>query len=53
MLKVEVHANVQVGQVEVKRSSGYELLDRSAFATVKRWKFIPEKRGGRDNSFFG
>lgn len=45
MLKVEVLANGQVGQVEVKKSSGYELLDRSASATVKQWKFIPAKKG--------
>jgi protein TonB len=45
ILKVEIFANGQVGQVEVKKSSGYELLDRSASATVKKWKFIPAKKG--------
>jgi TonB family protein len=45
ILKVEVLSNGRVGQVEVKKSSGYELLDRSALATVKQWKFVPAKRG--------
>jgi TonB family protein len=45
MLKVEVLANGQVGRVEVKKSSGYELLDRSASTAVKQWKFTPAKKG--------
>jgi TonB family protein len=45
MLKVEVLSNGQVGQVEVKRSSGHEILDRSALNAVKQWKFIPAKKG--------
>lgn len=45
MLKVEVLSNGRVGQIEVKSSSGYELLDRSALATVKQWRFVPAKRG--------
>ena len=45
ILKVEVLSNGRVGQVEVKKSSGYELLDRSALATVKQWKFVPAKKG--------
>jgi protein TonB len=34
-----------VGQIEVKKSSGHEMLDQSALSTVKKWKFIPAKRG--------
>jgi protein TonB len=45
VLKVEVLSNGRVGQVEVKRSSGHEILDRSAFATVKEWRFVPAKKG--------
>jgi TonB family protein len=45
VLKVEVLSNGQVGQVEVKRSSGHEILDRSALDAVKQWKFIPAKKG--------
>lgn len=45
VLKVEVLSNGFVGQVEVKKSSGHEILDRSALSTVKQWKFFPAKRG--------
>lgn len=45
LLRVEVLSNGKVGQIEVKRSSGYEMLDHSALSTVKQWKFIPAKRG--------
>lgn len=45
VLKVEVLSNGLVGQVEVKQSSGHEILDRSALSAVKQWKFFPAKRG--------
>jgi len=45
LLKVEVLSNGLVGQIEVKKSSGHEMLDQSALSTVKKWKFIPAKRG--------
>jgi protein TonB len=45
VLKVEVLSNGLVGQVEVKRSSGHEILDHSALSAVKQWKFFPAKRG--------
>jgi len=48
VLRVEVLSNGRVGQVEVKKSSGHELLDRSALTTVKQWRFIPAKK--RENA---
>jgi protein TonB len=45
ILRVEVLPNGRVGQIEVKNSSGYELLDRSALTAVKQWRFIPAKKG--------
>ena len=45
VLRVEVLINGQVGQIEIKKSSGYELLDHSALTTVKQWRFIPAKKG--------
>ncbi len=41
VLRVEVLVNGRVGQIEIKKSSGHELLDHSALTTVKRWTFIP------------
>ena len=46
LLRAEVLSNGHVGQIEVKRSSGYEILDQSALSTVKKWKFIPARKGG-------
>jgi TonB family protein len=45
LLRVEVLANGRVGQVVVKKSSGCEVLDRSALAAVKEWRFIPARKG--------
>jgi protein TonB len=45
VLKVEVLPNGLAGQVDVKKSSGHEILDRSALAAVKQWKFIPARKG--------
>jgi protein TonB len=44
-LKVEVLASGKVGRIWVKKSSGYEILDRSALKTVKDWRFIPARFG--------
>ncbi len=45
VLRVEVLVNGRVGQIEIKKSSSYELLDRSALSAVKQWRFIPAKKG--------
>lgn len=45
LLRVEVLSNGRVGEIEVKRSSGHEALDRSAMTAVKQWKFIPARKG--------
>ena len=31
--------------MDIKKSSGYDLLDHSALSTVKQWKFIPAQKG--------
>lgn len=46
LLRLHVLADGSVGEVQVKQSSGYERLDQAAINTVKRWRFIPAKRGG-------
>ncbi len=45
LLRVEVLSSGRVGEIEVKRSSGHEALDRSALTAVKQWKFIPARKG--------
>jgi protein TonB len=47
LLRVLVTARGDPGTVELKKSCGYARLDRLALDTVKRWKFVPAKRGDR------
>lgn len=44
LLSVEVLANGRTGQVQVKKSSGYTLLDQSAQNAIRTWRFEPAKR---------
>ncbi|AUH53223.1 energy transducer TonB [Chromobacterium sp. ATCC 53434] len=45
-LRVLVSAQGAPQEVSVQDSSGFPRLDRAALAAVKRWRFIPAKRGG-------
>ena len=45
LLSVEVLRDGLPGDVRVKRSSGHELLDEAALSTVRRWHFVPARRG--------
>lgn len=44
-LRVRVSAEGYSDDVSVQRSSGHEELDDAAVAAVKKWRFIPAKRG--------
>lgn len=46
LLRVWVMGSGKVGEIELERSSGYEVLDKSAIEAVKNWIFIPGKRNG-------
>ncbi len=41
ILRVQLFLDGKVGRIEVKKSSGHEILDRCAIDAVKQWKFIP------------
>lgn len=43
ILKIEIMENGRPGDIVVYRSSGYDSLDESAVAAVKRWRFTPGK----------
>ncbi|CAA9892452.1 Outer membrane transport energization protein TonB [Candidatus Methylobacter favarea] len=45
LLKVTVSADGHSDEVTLHRSSGHEALDESAIAAVKKWRFIPARRG--------
>jgi protein TonB len=46
VLRVEVSPSGDAESVQVAESSGYDVLDRAAADTVKRWRFIPARRNG-------
>ena len=45
-LRVYVLESGNAGDVELEKSSNYEILDRSAIEAINRWIFIPGKRNG-------
>ncbi|MGZ8187985.1 MAG: energy transducer TonB [Methylosarcina sp.] len=45
LLRVQVSATGTCDKVTVHRSSGHEILDESAMEAVKKWRFIPARRG--------
>ncbi len=46
MLSAEVLIDGTVGKLKIKKSSGYDILDRSALETVRKWKFEPGRKMG-------
>lgn len=45
-LRVQVSAQGEALQVEIKHSSGFARLDNCAQETVSRWRFVPARKGG-------
>jgi periplasmic protein TonB len=45
LLSVKVLRDGLPGEVLVKQSSGYEVLDDAALNAVRRWHFVPARRG--------
>jgi protein TonB len=45
VLSVQVSAGGASGAVLLKHSSGHAILDNAALQTVRRWRFIPARRG--------
>lgn len=45
LLRVLVTADGRAGSIEVATSSGSERLDQAALDAVRRWRFVPAKRG--------
>ena len=43
VLRIEIKENGRAGAVSINQSSGYELLDEAAAATVQSWRFVPAK----------
>lgn len=47
MVRAEVQGDGSCSRVELKQSSGYELLDQAALDAVRKWRFIPAKKGSQ------
>ena len=47
VLSVYILADGTVGEVSIKKSSGFRRLDESALKTVRRWRYAPAKRHGK------
>lgn len=45
LLRLFVKEDGTVGEVELRRSSGFSRLDQAAIETVRRWRLIPARRG--------
>jgi protein TonB len=45
MLRVLVNVSGTAAEVQVRNSSGHARLDETARDTVRRWRFVPAKRG--------
>ncbi len=46
LISAEILVDGSVGALETKKSSGHNILDRSALKAVKKWKFEPARRMG-------
>lgn len=47
VLRVRVLSSGNPQELEIKNSSGYEILDEAALEAVEKWKFKPATRGGK------
>lgn len=47
VLRVLVNADGTAGEVFIRKSSTYPLLDRSALAAVRNWRFVAATRDGK------
>ena len=46
VMRVLIGADCQPQKAEIRKSSGFERLDRSAAETVMKWRYVPGKRAG-------
>jgi protein TonB len=46
LVRVFVSAAGAAEQVQLRSSSGFDLLDDAALDAVRRWRFVPARRAG-------
>lgn len=47
VVRAEVQADGTCTRVELKQTSGHALLDQTALSAVKKWRFIPARKGSQ------
>jgi protein TonB len=47
VVRVEVLASGESGQIVLQKSSGFDLLDQAAIDTIKKWRFKPAMADGQ------
>lgn len=47
LVRAEIAAGGECLRAELKKSSGAEVLDQAALEAVKKWRFVPAKRGNQ------
>ena len=52
VLDVYILANGQVGELRIKQSSGFKRLDDAAMQAVKKWQYVPARRGNEAIPFW-
>lgn len=51
LLRLVVGPDGTVASIRVERSSGHPALDESALSTVRKWRFVPARRGNQAVSY--
>lgn len=47
LVRAEISAEGECLRAELKKSSGAEMLDQAALEAVRKWRFVPAKRGSQ------
>lgn len=47
LVRAEISAGGECLRAELKKSSGAEMLDQAALEAVKKWRFVPARRGSQ------
>jgi protein TonB len=47
LVRAKVAASGECQRAELKKSSGHDMLDNAALEAVKKWRFVPAKRGSQ------